>query len=139
MKLCADRLMAIVIIDAFKDEMKKLREWYFYKPEHSDFNAFYYEFLEAVNKPHTSLEEQVEICYEYYSKAVDYMNVFYPDNRMDVELLSFDMDNPYYPDVIVNFRSPFDRKRVVRKSASRKTSGGKKQGRPKGSKNKKTK
>lgn len=140
MKLCADRLMAIIIIDAFKEEMKKLREWYFYEAKHSDFNALYYEFLEAVNKPHTSLEEQIDICYEYYIKAVDYMNVFYPDNRMDVELLSFDMDNPYYPDVVVNFRSPSNRRKTKRKSESSKPkpTTGKKRGRPKGSKNKRT-
>ncbi len=141
MNLCADRLITVVIIDAFKNEMANLREWYFYKPEHADFNAVYFEFLEAVNKPHLSLEEQVEVCYTYFSKAVDYMNVFYPDTRMDVELLSTDMDNPYYPAILATTPVlPSQKKKNTKKkstaSGSKKPSS-KKRGRPKGSSNKK--
>lgn len=140
MNLCADRLIPIVIVESFKREMHNLREWYFYKPEHSDFNAFYYEFLEAVNKPHLSLEEQVELCYTYFTKAVAYMNTYYPDVRQDVDLLSQDMDNPFYPEILAVPPSlPSQRKTKKKTTAgkAKKTGTGKTRGRPKGSKNKK--
>ena len=136
MNLCADRLIPIIIVETFKREMANLREWYFYKPEHSDFNAFYFEFLEAINKAHTTLEEQVELCYTYFTRAVDYMNTFYPDTRMDVDLLSTDMDNPYYPAVLATTPAlPSQKKKKARSSSKKKPT--QKRGRPKGSSNKK--
>lgn len=103
MNLCADRLLAVLEIDAIQEELKLLREQYFFEPQHSDFNAFYYEYLEKVNRDGLSLEERLEISYKAYIKAIDYMNTFYPTNRMDVELLSFNSDWPFYPDVPIKF------------------------------------
>ena len=50
MNLCADRLLAVIEIDAIKKEIELLRDQYFYEPQHADFNAFFYEYLEEVNR-----------------------------------------------------------------------------------------
>lgn len=99
MNLCADRLLAILQVEAIRCELELLRDQYFYEPQHSDYNAFFYEYLEEVYQDGLSLEERLSISYKAFAKAIAYMNTFYPDARMDVDLLSFDMDNPYYPAV----------------------------------------
>ncbi len=99
MNLCPDRLLAILQVEAIRQEIELLRDHYFYEPQHSDYNAFFYEYLEEVYQDGLSLEERLSISYKAFAKAIAYMNSFYPDNRMDVDLLSFDMDNPYYPAV----------------------------------------
>ena len=132
MNLCADRLLAVIEIDAIKKELELLRDQYFYLPQHTDFNAFFYEYLEEVNRDGLSLEERLNISYKAFTKAVAYMNTFYPDHRMDVDLLGFDTDNPYYPEVLVKFprKNLAPRKTTMRKSAKKPTSSKKKRGRP---------
>ena len=132
MNLCADRLLAVIEIDAITKELQLLRDQYFYEPQHSDFNAFYYEYLDEVNRDGLSLEERLNISYRAYTRAIAYMNTFYPDNRMDVDLLSFDIDNPFYPDVLVKFpRKNFAPRKTTMKKPSKKTSSTKrKRGRP---------
>ena len=61
MNLCADRLLAVIEIDAIKKEIELLRDQYFYQPQHSDFNAFFYEYLEEVNRDGLSLEERLSV------------------------------------------------------------------------------
>ena len=60
------------------------------------------------------------------------MNTFYPDHRMDVDLLSFDTDNPYYPEVLVKFpRKNFAPRRTTMKNPTKKqTNSKRKRGRP---------
>ena len=132
MNLCADRMLAVIEIDAITKELQLLRDQYFYEPQHSDFNAFYYEYLDEVNRDGLSLEERLNISYRAYTRAIAYMNTFYPDNRMDVDLLSFDIDNPFYPDVLVKFpRKNFAPRKTTMKKLSKKTSSTKrKRGRP---------
>ena len=132
MNLCADRLLAVIEIDAIKKELELLRDQYFYLPQHTDFNAFFYEYLEEVNRDGLSLEEKLNISYQAFTKAVAYMNTFYPDHRMDVDLLSFDTDNPYYPEVLVKFpRKNFtQRKTTMKKSSKKQTNTKRKRGRP---------
>lgn len=132
MNLCADRMLAVIEIDAITKELQLLRDQYFYEPQHSDFNAFYYEYLDEVNRDGLSLEERLNISYRAYTRAIAYMNTFYPDNRMDVDLLSFDIDNPFYPDVLVKFpRKNFAPRKTTMKKPSKKTSSTKrKRGRP---------
>ena len=60
MNLCADRLLAVIEIDAIKKELELLRDQYFYLPQHTDFNAFFYEYLEEVNRDGLSLEERLK-------------------------------------------------------------------------------
>ena len=132
MNLCADRMLAVIEIDAITKELQLLRDQYFYEPQHSDFNAFYYEYLDEVNRDGLSLEERLNISYRAYTRAIAYMNTFYPDNRMDVDLLSFDIDNPFYPDVLVKFpQKNFAPRKTTMKNPSKKTSSTKrKRGRP---------
>ena len=132
MNLCADRILAVIEIDAITKELQLLRDQYLYEPQHSDFNAFYYEYLDEVNRDGLSLEERLNISYRAYTRAIAYMNTFYPDNRMDVDLLSFDIDNPFYPDVLVKFpRKNFAPRKTTMKKPSKKTSSTKrKRGRP---------
>ena len=132
MNLCADRLLAVIEIDAIKKELELLRDQYFYLPQHTDFNAFFYEYLEEVNRDGLSLEERLNISYKAFTKAVAYMNTFYPDHRMDVDLLSFDIDNPYYPEILVKFpRKNFNQRKTTMKKTSKKTfSTKRKRGRP---------
>ena len=132
MNLCADRLLAVIEIDAIKKELELLRDQYFYLPQHTDFNAFFYEYLEEVNRDGLSLEERLNISYKAFTEAVAYMNTFYPDHRMDVDLLSFDTDNPYYPEVLVKFpRKNFNQRKTTMKKPSKKASSTKrKRGRP---------
>lgn len=132
MNLCADRLLAVIEIDAIKKELELLRDQYFYLPQHTDFNAFFYEYLEEVNRDGLSLEEKLNISYQAFTKAVAYMNTFYPDHRMDVDLLSFDTDNPYYPEVLVKFpRKNFNqRKTTMKKPSKKQTNSKRKRGRP---------
>ena len=132
MNLCADRLLAVIEIDAIKKELELLRDQYFYLPQHTDFNAFFYEYLEEVNRDGLSLEEKLNISYQAFTKAVAYMNTFYPDHRMDVDLLSFDTDNPYYPEVLVKFpRKNFTPRRTTMKNPTKKqTNSKRKRGRP---------
>ena len=132
MNLCADRMLAVIEIDAITKELQLLRDQYFYEPQHSDFNAFYYEYLDEINRDGLSLEERLNISYRAYTRAIAYMNTFYPDNRMDVDLLSFDIDNPFYPDVLVKFpRKNFAPRKTTMKKPSKKTSSTKrKRGRP---------
>ena len=132
MNLCADRLLAVIEIDAIKKEIELLRDQYFYQPQHSDFNAFFYEYLEEVNRDGLSLEERLNISYKAFTKAVAYMNTFYPDHRMDVDLLGFDTDNPYYPEVLVKFpRKNLVQRKTTMKKPSKNTSRTKrKRGRP---------
>ena len=132
MNLCADRMLAVIEINAITKELQLLRDQYFYEPQHSDFNAFYYEYLDEVNRDGLSLEERLNISYRAYTRAIAYMNTFYPDNRMDVDLLSFDIDNPFYPDVLVKFpRKNFAPRKTTMKKPSKKTSSTKrKRGRP---------
>ena len=132
MNLCADRLLALIEIDAIKKELELLRDQYFYQPQHADFNAFFYEYLEEVNRDGLSLEERLNISYKAFTEAVAYMNTFYPDHRMDVDLLSFDTDNPYYPEVLVKFpRKNFtQRKTTMKKPSKKQTNTKRKRGRP---------
>lgn len=132
MNLCADRLLAVIEIDAIKKELELLRDQYFYLPQHTDFNAFFYEYLEEVNRDGLSLEERLSVSYKAFTKAVAYMNTFYPDHRMDVDLLSFDADNPYYPEVLVKFpRKNFNqRKTTMKKPSKKQTNTKRKRGRP---------
>ena len=132
MNLCADRLLAVIEIDAIKKEIELLRDQYFYEPQHADFNAFFYEYLEEVNRDGLSLEERLNISYKSFTKAIAYMNTFYPDHRMDVDLLSFDIDNPYYPEILVKFpRKNFNQRKTTMRNPSKKTSSTKrKRGRP---------
>ena len=132
MNLCADRLLAVIEIDAIKKELELLRDQYFYQPQHADFNAFFYEYLEEVNRDGLSLEERLNISYKAFTEAVAYMNTFYPDHRMDVDLLSFDTDTPYYPEVLVKFprRNFTQRKTTTKKSTKKSSSTKRKRGRP---------
>ena len=132
MNLCADRLLAVIEIDAIKKEIELLRDQYFYQPQHADFNAFFYEYLEEVNRDGLSLEERLNISYKAFTKAIAYMNTFYPDHRMDVDLLSFDTDNPYYLEVLVKFpRKNFAPRRTTMKNPTKKqTNSKRKRGRP---------
>ena len=132
MNLCADRLLAVIEIEAIKQEIELLRDQYFYLPQHEDFNAFFYEYLEEVNRDGLSLEERLNISYKAFTKAIAYMNTFYPDHRMDVDLLSFDTDNPYYPEVLVKFpRKNFAPRRTTMKHSTKKqTNSKRKRGRP---------
>ena len=132
MNLCADRMLAVIEIDAITKELQLLRDQYFYESQHSDFNAFYYEYLDEINRDGLSLEERLNISYRAYTKAIAYMNTFYPDNRMDVDLLSLDIDNPYYPEVLVKFpRKNFTQRKTTMKKPSKKISSTKrKRGRP---------
>lgn len=115
MNLDADRMLLITIVDAIKQEMSNLREWYFYEPKHTEFNALYYDFLFEVNQDST-LEEQVEVCHKYYKKMIEFLNEFYPQSPVDVDIL----------DIV---------EKQVNQSAKQKKKP-KKRGRPKGSKNK---
>ena len=135
MNLCADRLLAVIEIDAIKKELELLRDQYFYQPQHADFNAFFYVYLEEVNRDGLSLEERLSVSYKAFTKAVAYMNTFYPDHRMDVDLLSFDADNPYYPEVLVKFpRKNFNqRKTTMKKPSKKQTNTKRKRGRPRNS------
>jgi len=132
MNLCADRLLAVIEIDAIKKELELLRDQYFYQAQHADFNAFFYEYLEEVNRDGLSLEERLSVSYKAFTKAVAYMNAFYPDHRMDVDLLSFDIGNPYYPEILVKFpRKNFNqRKTTVKKTSKKASSTKRKRGRP---------
>lgn len=132
MNLCADRMLAVIEIDAITKELQLLRDQYFYEPQHADFNAFFYEYLEEVNRDGLSLEERLNTSYKAFTKAIAYMNTFYPDHRMDVDLLSFDMDNPYYPEILVKFpRKNFNQRRTAMKKPSKKqTNVKRKRGRP---------
>ena len=115
MNLDADRMLLITIVDAIKQEMSNLREWYFYEPKHTEFNALYYDFLFEVNQDST-LEEQVEVCHKYYKKVIEFFNHFYPESPVDVDIL----------DIV---------EKQANQSAKKKKKP-KKRGRPKGSKNK---
>lgn len=132
MNLCADRMLAVIEIDAITKELQLLRDQYFYEPQHADFNAFYYEYLDEVNRDGLSLEERLNISYKAFAKAIAYMNTFYPDHRMDVDLLSFDIDNPYYPEILVKFpRKNFNQRKTTIKNPSKKqTNSKRKRGRP---------
>ena len=95
-------------------------------------STFFYEYLEEVNRDGLSLEERLSVSYKAFTKAVAYMNTFYPDHRMDVDLLSFDADNPYYPEVLVKFpRKNFNqRKTTMKKPSKKQTNTKRKRGRP---------
>lgn len=112
MQLNAERMWQITIIDAMKQEMANLREWYFYEAKHTDFNALYYEFISEVNNAIT-LDEQVEVCYKYYKKAIEFLNGFYPQSSVDTDVL----------DIIEKQEQKSEKKKKNKKS-----------GRPKGSK-----
>ncbi|WP_324823527.1 hypothetical protein [Sinanaerobacter sp. ZZT-01] len=89
MKLNAKSILQTVEIQAIEKEMDILRDQYFYDAKHEDFNALYYEFLEATNKDGLSLSKRLSVCEGFFLKAVAYMNLYYPDYRMDVDLLTF--------------------------------------------------
>lgn len=88
MKLDAKSILQIVEIQAIEKEMDVLRDQYFYDAKHEDFNALYYEFLEATNKDGLSTSERLSICERFFLKAVEYMNLYYPDYRIDTNLLT---------------------------------------------------
>ena len=118
MKLDAERLIATTIIDAFVKEIQNLREWYFYEPRYKEFNALYYDFMDELGGDYLSQTEKVEICYKYFTQAIEFMNVFYPAVCLGEE--SSDYEEP----------------EIVHTKSAPKKSGSRKKGRPKGSKNK---
>ena len=75
MKLDAKNILEVVEIQAIEKEMDVLRDQYFYDVKHEDFNALYYEFLEATNKDGLSTSEKLSICEGFFLKAVEYMNL----------------------------------------------------------------
>lgn len=118
MKLDAERMIATTIIDAFVKEMQNLREWYFYEPQHKAFNALYYDFIDELGGDNLSQTEKVQICYKYFTQAIEFMNEFYPETCLGEDIRGSDEPQLSVP------------------SKSAKKSGTKKRGRPKGSKNK---
>lgn len=88
MKLNAKSILQTVEIQAIEKEMDVLRDQYFYDAKHEDFNALYYEFLEAINKDGLSTSEKLTICEGFFLRAVEYMNLYYPDYRMNTDLLT---------------------------------------------------
>lgn len=89
MKLNAKSILQTIEIQAIEKEMDVLRDQYFYDVKHEDFNALYYEFLEATNQEGLSLSKRLTISEGFFLKAVEYMNLYYPDYRMDTDLLTF--------------------------------------------------
>lgn len=89
MKLNAKSILQTVEIQAIEKEMDILRDQYFYDAKHEDFNALYYEFLEATNKEGISLSQRLSVCESFFLKAVAYMNIYYPNYRIDTDLLTF--------------------------------------------------
>lgn len=99
MKLNAKSILQTVEIQAIEKEMDVLRDQYFYDAKHEDFNALYYEFLETTNKEGLSLSKRLTVCEGFFLKAVEYMNLYYPNYRVDTDLLTFEpsAENPKKP------------------------------------------
>lgn len=110
MNVDADVILGSIIVDAIKEEMGVLREWYFYEPRHASFNALYYKYLNDIEDANLNLREKVQVSFRYFKEAIDFLNYFYPDT-ISLEEISAEQVNG--------------------KNAEKR----KKRGRPKGSKN----
>lgn len=90
MKLDAKTILETIQIQAIEKEMDVLRDQYFYDAKHEDFNTLYYEFLEAINKDGLSTSKRLAVCEKFFLKAVEYMNLYYPNYRVDTDILTFE-------------------------------------------------
>ena len=114
MKLDAERMIATTIIDAFVKEIQNLREWYFYEPQHKAFNALYYDFMTELGGDNLSQTEKVNVCYKYFTQAIEFMNDFYPE-----VCLGEDSSGSEEPE-------------IIHPKSTKKKQGSRKKGRPKG-------